>query len=70
MPDAVFGSITGELDRLRREGDEVLLAGDFNARTAATPDVPEVHGTETHSFLGVPRENIDVGIAGTALVVD
>jgi len=32
VPEAVFGSIAGTLDRLRQDNDHVMIAGDFNAR--------------------------------------
>jgi hypothetical protein len=39
VPEAVFGLLTGMVDALRRDGDEVLLAGDFNARTGGLNDI-------------------------------
>ena len=62
VPDAVFGSITGELDRLRREGDEILLAGDFNARTASILELPEAFTGVGHPRLKEPRDSIDTGV--------
>jgi hypothetical protein len=57
VPDAVFG----ELDRLRSEGDEVLLAGDFTC-TVSILELPEAFTGVGHPRLTELRDNSDTGV--------
>ena len=64
VPEAVFGMLTSMIDSLRRDGDEVILAGDFNARTGGLTDVADPAEAEVGYIppTEVPRLNSDTSV--------